>query len=287
MDHSIQELIHRRYSCRAYVDEPIRNSDQKSLKDYLHILTCGPLGTPVRFEFIAATQDDRQSLKGLGTYGFIKNPMAFIVGTAEKGSKDLEDYGYMLERAILAATDLEINTCWLGGSFTQSGFAKKMMKREQEIIPAVAAAGYSTATKTPNGQIRNFLGATRRLPVEQIFFRESFGTPLLTTGAGAFAPVLELVRRAPSASNRQPWRIILIDDVWHFYLQRTQGYGKGTLVFKILKLADLQRVDMGIAMCHFELAAGELGMRGSWFQNEPAIPKPDSAEYTMSWKQEK
>jgi len=60
-----------------------------------------------------------------------------------------------------------------------------------------------------------------------------------------------MVRIAPSASNKQPWRIVKIEGAWHFFLERTKGYGDG-IIFKLLKLADIQRLDMGIAMCHFE-----------------------------------
>ena len=74
---------------------------------------------------------------------------------------------------------------------------------------------------------------------------------------------------APSASNKQPWRVVRRGDDWHFYLQRTKGYGKGSALFAVLRLADLQRVDLGIALCHFELAARELGLAGEWVLDEP------------------
>jgi hypothetical protein len=66
-------------------------------------------------------------------------------------------------------------------------------------------------------------------------------------------------------------------------MQRTRGYGN-TLTFKLLNIADLQRVDMGIAMCHFEMAAGELGLKGRWDIKDPKIEKPDTlCEYTATW----
>jgi hypothetical protein len=53
----------------------------------------------------------------------------------------------------------------------------------------------------------------------------------------------------------------------------------------IFKLADLQRVDMGIAMCHFELTAREAGLSGEWLRAEPDIEKPDSlTEYVVTWR---
>ena len=52
-----------------------------------------------------------------------------------------------------------------------------------------------------------------------------------------------------------------------------------------MQLADLQRVDMGIAMCHFELAARERGLAGHWVVDDPRIEQPDeNTEYTASWR---
>ena len=69
-----------------------------------------------------------------------------------------------------------------------------------------------------------------------------------------------------------------------FYLQRTPGYGKDSLIGKILGVADVQRVDMGIALCHFELTMRELGLPGGWIIREPALAKPDRhTEYVASW----
>jgi hypothetical protein len=123
----------------------------------------------------------------------------------------------------------------------------------------------------------------RRLPMDKLFFSETLNCSITPESAGAYLLPLEMVRLAPSASNKQPWRIVRVGDIWHFFLQRTKGYGKGTLVFNILRLADLQRVDMGIAMCHFELAARELDLQGSWVIDEPQLAMPEGTEYTVSW----
>jgi len=46
----------------------------------------------------------------------------------------------------------------------------------------------------------------------------------------------------------------------------------------------MQRLDMGIAMCHFALTADELGLRGAWTVHEPSIDKPDAlTEYIATW----
>ena len=92
-----------------------------------------------------------------------------------------------------------------------------------------------------------------------------------------------MVRLAPSASNKQPWRLIKVGAAWHFYLRRTPGYGSG-IVARFLAKNDLQRVDMGIAMCHWELTAQEAGLKGSWANQNPGLALPDAlTEYIVSW----
>jgi nitroreductase len=283
MNQSIQEIINRRYSCRSYLSEPIQEAHQQALKHFIQSQQLGPLGTHARFELIAATEEDRNSLKGLGTYGYIKNPMGFIVGALEQGQKNLEDFGYLFEQVVIAATDIGLGTCWLGGTFSKSNFAKRISLHETETMPAVLAAGYSADYRHNEELIQKHLSDHRRLPMEQLFFEGSFSTPLTNEAASAYLQPLAMVRRAPSASNKQPWRIVRRNNTWHFYLQRTKGYGKGTLLYQLMRLADLQRVDMGIAMCHFELTAVSLGLSGRWVVEEPKMQKPDNAEYTASW----
>jgi hypothetical protein len=92
------------------------------------------------------------------------------------------------------------------------------------------------------------------------------------------------VRNGPSASNQQPWRIVKQADsnTFHFYLQRTKRYQSRNRI--LFGMADLQRVDMGIAMCHFEMTAVDLGLAGQWRFEEPDVGKlPDQTSYVASW----
>lgn len=280
---AVTEIVRNRFSCRTYVDKPIAEEDRRRLSDYLSAIGPGTFGTAVRFKLIAATDQERKALKGLGTYGFIKGATGFIVGAVGPSTKNLEDFGYMMESVILFATDMGLGTCWLGGSFTRSSFAKKITATAEELVPAVASIGYVLKKEQSGITIRQLVGGYKRKPWENLFFREKFGIPLSSDEAGLYAVPLEMVRIGPSASNKQPWRIIKDGDSWHFYMQRTKGYGT-SFTLKLLNIADLQRVDMGIAMCHFEMTAGELGLKGKWGMKEPKIEKPNTlCEYTVSW----
>ncbi|UFS69578.1 hypothetical protein LPW11_16965 [Geomonas sp. RF6] len=282
---SIDSLVRQRYSCRSYSSKPIGKETLRTLSRFFAEHRTGPFGGEARFELLAMTEEDHEILRGLGTYGFIKGATGYVVGAMKRGAHDLEEYGYLLEQGLLLCTDLGLGSCWLGGSLTKSRFAERIRLGQGEIMPAVASVGYIKEGTREKDGIRRRAGSDRRLPASELFFDGGFGVPLHAAEAGAYAGVLEMVRLAPSASNRQPWRIVRGDGAWHLYLQRTKGYGKGTLLFTVLGLADLQRVDMGIAMCHFELGAREMGVQGGWIVQEPEIAKPgEGVEYTATWQ---
>lgn len=277
----ITEIIQRRYSCRTYVDTPLEEAKRQQLERFMSSLQNGPSGAPVRLQLLVATEEDRAALRGLHTYGFIRGATAFIIGVVGDGPRNMEDFGYCMEQVVLYATDLGLGTCWLGGTFNRSAFAAKAGLREGEQMPAVSAVGYIASKRgLVQRVIRGAARSDNRRPWTHLFYRERFGQAISTADAGAYATLLEMVRQAPSASNRQPWRIIQDGSVWHFYLQRTPGYRSA----RRLRVPDLQRVDMGIAMCHWELTAQETGLAGQWVIQEPPIARPDDlTEYIVSW----
>ena len=294
-DKSVMEIIKRRYSCRNYQERPIDEAQQQSIRDFLSAIQAGPFGNPLRFELAAArtvgmgTKADRGALKGLGTYGTLRNVPGFIVGVVATDDKNkannraLEDYGYRLEETILYAKAMGLDTCWLGGFFTRSSFSRAVGVKSNELIPAVAAIGYAMSDPRTGDVIRMAAGSNRRFTWETLFFQNDFSQPISVQEAGVYAEPLEMVRLAPSASNKQPWRIIRQGNTWHFYLRRTPGYGGG-LVSLFLSHADLQQVDIGIAMCHFGLTAAELGLKGTWEIKEPEITRTDDlTEYIATW----
>ncbi len=86
---------------------------------------------------------------------------------------------------------------------------------------------------------------------------------------------LELVRLAPSAVNRQPWRAVVCDDTVHFY----EKQGKG---FVAANGWDIQKVDVGIALCHFVCAMEERGRKTVLAITDPGLPHPADTVYIAS-----
>lgn len=266
-DHPVTELIRARCSWRAFTDEPIDEATRAALREAMAGLK-PPFGSRLRFELLELRGLDPKALRALGTYGFIKNAQSFIAGVAAPGPKALEDYGWALEALILRATDLGLATCWLGGSFSNSAFGEKLGVQPGELVTAVSPVGHGTERRAARDLVIRFVaGSKERKPWEALFFSGEPGRKLTRKEAGAWAEPLEMVRLGPSASNKQPWRVVRVAEGFHFFLERTPGYaGRLERVGK----ADIQRLDMGIAMCHFELAARAAGLEGGWSAEPPA-----------------
>jgi len=284
---SMIEAINKRVSVRSYADRSIEEDKKQELINLLQSTNGGPFGHKVRFALIDFSEMDKNEIRSLGTYGFISGAQLFIVsavkdGLAEiSGVRALVDLGYCFEKVILTATNLGLGTCWLGGTFKRANFAKRIDASEDEIVPAISPIGYARDKRTIREMVvRRFANSDQRKPWEELFFDGNLNIPLSKESAGAYAVPLECVRLGPSASNNQPWRVVYQkpQGAFHFYLKRTLGYNKFN--GKI----DLQLVDMGISMCHFELSAREEGLAGTWEVIKPDLDMGD-AEYIATWRQ--
>ena len=276
---SVIELIKKRRSRRSFINKDFDGTQTEKIHAILQSYTEGPFGNRVRFRLIEKKVAKENNKVRLGTYGFIKGARYFIAGQVRNHEHVNEDYGYLLETIILHLTALDLGTCWLGGTFSRRDFSEILNTGSDTIIPAVTPVGFP-AVKAPIHEniIRWGAKADSRKKWEELFFTDSFANPLTKEDAGIYAVPLEMLRLAPSASNKQPWRIIKTADAFHFYLERTAGYNR------IGKGIDLQNIDMGIAMSHFELACRELDIKGSWANIKPEIAIPETAEYCISWK---
>ena len=198
----VTEIIRQRYSCRGYSKTPIAPEQAWQLEAFAESITNGPLGTSLRFELVAATEHDRNALRGLGTYGLIKDPVGFIIGAAGEGGKNLEDFGYGMEAIILCATSIGLGTCWLGGNFTKSSFSKKIRATREEIVPAVASIGYAAENSRARDRLRQMARSDTRLPWEALFFRSSSRSTLRSTRSESAAPLDE----ASAGAYARRWR---------------------------------------------------------------------------------
>lgn len=272
--------IKKRFSVRHYDPLPVSEEDYAFLRDYVAEPSRlkGPFGGTTRVELVRVTKSVSDKGIKLGTYGMIRNPQAYLVGIIEDHNpKAVLDFGYAFEKLILALTARNIGTCWLGGTFTRNTFEKEMELGQNEVIPCITPIGYPKEKQGLfQSAVRYMVKADQKKGWEQLFFYSAFGRPLSESDAGPFAVPVEMVRLGPSASNKQPWRLVVSEDrrSVHFYLTHTPKY------------SDLmQRTDMGIAMCHFDLACGAVGLAGGFVERNPGLSLPDDrTEYIVTWE---
>ncbi len=270
------ELIKQRKSCRAYAPGKTDPAVLESLRLYIDGINAqSPRG--IRFALVGGNiKDTAQPLK-LGTYGIITGAEHFLAGAMKKGSSEEARFGYLFEKIVLHATDMGLGTYWLGGSFNRSDFGKSLRLGENEFIPIVSPVGAkSEKTRILDKVMRAGAGSDKRKPWNELFFENGISSPLADAAAGEYKTALEAVRLAPSASNKQPWRIIKDGGVFAFFLCRTKGYG--------IAAYDMQKNDIGIAMCHFELTAAEQGLKGIWSADFTAASPPDEWEFVSAWR---
>lgn len=276
---SVFEQIKKRYSVRTYLEKDIEASVLKAFDEYVQGVHRGPFQNEVRLMIVDGTGVDKAELRKLGTYSYIKGPRVFLSGSVKKSEYAMEDFGYCMEGAILKATELGLGTCWLGGTLNRSVFAQKMKLGEDELIPSVTPIGY--ASEEPwliDRFVRGMSKGATRKDFSTLFFKDTLSQPLTESDCGVYFKALKAVQLAPSASNKQPWRIVKESDapVFHFYLKENYLYNH------IMKDIKIQNVDMGIAMCHFELVASELGLKGGWKMNDKAAGNHE-LKYIISW----
>lgn len=273
----VTEIIKARKSWRSYDGRELGADLSAKIGDFAAGPGSAPFGGQVAFRLIKAKPPGQNKVPG--TYGMIRGASDFLVGSVKPSARAMEDFGYLFEKIILLATDLGLGTCWMGGTFSRTSYAEQANVSSDMIVPAISPVGYCAEKRhVVDSVTRVIAGSKRRKDWATLFFNRNFNEPLSEKEAGEYREALEMVRLGPSASNNQPWRAVKDDKGLHFYLKRSPGYAK------LFEAMDLQKVDLGIAMCHFELAAAESGLDGGWSETaDYPGPLPERTSYFISW----
>ena len=158
----------------------------------------------------------------------------------------------------------------------RENFEKAAGVEPGKMMPCISPLGYPAEKKSlKETMMRKGVGADTRITADKLFFDGTWGNPL--NPADDMKDVLEMVRWAPSAVNKQPWRIIHKDGIYHFYEKKDKGYVHEDT-------GDIQKVDLGIALCHFCMGLEEKGMHPETAVNDPGIEIQEDAQYIASVK---
>ncbi len=263
---NIIETIRKRRSVRTYTGEPLRDEHIAQIKQFIGQMK-PPFNKKARVELIC--MDTAGEPIKLGTYGWVKGARDFLALIYEDAPFADTAAAYMFEEVLLFCTSLDLGTCWLGGSFSRSDFKKQIILGPDEKLRIVSPVGYPSDRQhfIEKYIVRADKNHVSRKAFGELFFVGNFETPLTESAAEPFFTPLEMVRLAPSANNKQEWRVLRQNKTLHFYKNPYPMF---------------DTIDMGIALCHFELTCKELGIEGH-FEELKDYPANDSLKYVISW----
>jgi nitroreductase len=172
---------------------------------------------------------------------------------------------------ILGATSLGLGTCWVGAlsageRLTQ--FTPDLAPGER--IVALTPLGYADTSQRANLARRLRRWGTDRLgerrPLTETVSQDIWSVPWSGEDE-ALHRILELTRVAPSWHNEQPWHFVVDETQVLITVNHTVQEGD------VPRALPYCRLDGGIAMCHFALAAQSAGWTGRWRVPEAAESK--------------
>jgi hypothetical protein len=259
MQKDIVNAIRNRTSIRTYKEISLSDEHKGMIENFIKNEINKTIMSNIRFEIIDIEDEEFENTKKLSSYGIIKGAKTYIACIIKKNAS-IVDLGYAFEQVVLFATNNNIGTCWMGGTFNRSAFSIAAGLKEDEILPIISPLGYEAEKPSRLSLIMRYLAKSdKRLPFEELYFKNDAFKPFDKEKSGKIAEVLELARIAPSASNKQPWRVVRDSEGdYNFYIERTKNYSGNALGY------DIQLLDIGITMCHFDLSTKEIGIKGSF-----------------------
>ena len=232
--------------------------------------TENPWGIGIEWRLLDAKEHGLSSPVILGTDTYLAAKLHLVRGGEEA-------LGFVFERAVLYAASLGLGTTWIAGTMNRAAFERAMEVGKGEFMPCVTPLGTPAAKMSlRETMMRKGIRADSRQPFETLFFRDGFSSPLPEEEAGALREPLELVRRGPSAVNRQPWRVVVTPGAAYFYEKRARGGADDPW--------DVQKVDLGIALCHFALGLEARGAAPELLTEDPGLPCPEGVRFVAGWR---
>jgi nitroreductase len=259
---NIRETIRRRFSIRHYESRPVPDEILKSVVKSGEKSLALDDSIRVHFHLVKEGKLVAEQMPFLtGKQWLFGSAPHFIIATSQEKPLFMINMGFRMEQMILSATGQGLGTCWIGGLFTEQRIGAFLGLKKGDRVIALTPLGYpdtSSYGRTIHSIVH--LGgpdSRRRKPLEQIVFGSQWGTPLETQDSGLLE-VLECTRLAPSWVNTQPWR---------FLVDKNEIFAVADAKSRYSSVRDgkhYYRLDVGIAMVHFFLAAKELGSAGKW-----------------------
>lgn len=258
------ENIQSRKSTRTYLIDADITEQLTKLEQVISQInnTSGLFGNCINVSIITKNQDSSQMK--LGTYGVIKGATHYLTVSVKPGADYLFDVGFLFETIILEATNLGLDTVWMAGTFSRKHFKAALGDPSLEL-PIVSPIGKRSQSQS---FVTKYIVKSKnhvRSDFSSMFFEADGKTPLVLDNSDPYMLALEMVRIAPSALNKQPWRIVKDCDKFHFFA---------------VTPAARHAVDLGIALNHFVTTLESFSINGTVIKSiNNTLPN-----YCFTWK---
>lgn len=266
-EYPVRATIKSRKSVRTFDGKELTAEDREKFENHLENIT-NPFA-PVEFRLLDC---DKYGIDS----SVITGERAYFAAKVKPVKNYEIAVGYSFEEACLYARSLGLGTVMLAATFSRDKAEAAMELKEDEVLPVVSPIGYPAKKRSLRETVmRKTLGADDRKDFDDLFFKDSFKNGLEKEDAGIYGEALEMVRWAPSAANKQPWRVVIKDDMVHFYEKQS---------IRENMRGDVQKLDVGIALCHFDLMMESSEKKGRFVFEDPGIETLDKTSYIVSYK---
>lgn len=168
------------------------------------------------------------------TYGMIKGAVDFFLLGIKDDKQSALTAGFKFEQVVLEAWQMGLGTSWITATVKGTDFDSGQIWPDGEELKIICPVGVAAKQIILEKATRLALGSKNRKPFDKLFLNENFQTPYEPTGR--FGEAFEMMRIAPSSTNSQPWRVLVIGDAVHFYY---------------VPKSPASVLDCGIGICHF------------------------------------
>lgn len=223
------ETIRERHSVREYDGKPLSRAEFDALgavvEEYARESGLG----------IQLVGDNPEVFNVIARFGLIRGcrtHVAFVVDDAKAGGVAADEaIGYWGQKIVLAAQDMGLNTCWCALFSRKKSHAVVVPGKKVRLVIAVG-----------HGKTQGFSRKTKSV--------EALSSVECAKAPAWFAAAMEAAQLAPTAMNKQNFKITLLSD--------------GKTVRIDAPQSGLNVIDGGIVRCNFEIAANEAGADWRW-----------------------
>lgn len=237
------DAIFTRKSVRRYQQAPLDGDALAKIQCVLGRLKPLFPDIPVTFEII-----EKRDLRSVQNFG----APHFLAAFSKKGRGSYLNIGFMMQQVDLYLSSAGLGSCYLGMAKPSSAASDRVGM--DPVMLLAFGKGEDHIHRQPS--------AFKRKAAEEI--------------ASAHPFWLEAVRLAPSATNGQPWYFDCHGDTFDAYCTKQNR-------LKALMFDRLNGVDMGIALCHLDLAVRHQDRSVSFqFDQSKADTQMNGHVYTIS-----